>query len=136
MNINLQNIYNNCHVELINMKDKYSSASVRSYLATPTYYRLSLPSLLPQYNKVLYLDGDTIIRKDLWSMYNIDVSDYYIGAVIDQFIIGWSNRGRQDYAKELGIKEAEQYVNAGVLLMNLETFSRRWIKYEWEYKTN
>lgn len=113
----LEDIYDNCSVDLINMKDKFTSTYLcSSYITTPTYYRLCLPSLLPQYDKVLYLDGDIIVRKDLWEIYNTDISGNYIAAVKDFGKIS----GGAYYAKRLGVDDMNQYVNAGVLSLNLK----------------
>jgi lipopolysaccharide biosynthesis glycosyltransferase len=66
-----------------------------------------LPSLAPNIDKNLYLDSDTIATRDLGALWNIDISDYYMAGACDI-----SARFR-----ELGF---ETFVNAGVLLMNLE----------------
>ena len=40
------------------------------------YYRLELTRLLPEsINKVLYLDGDIIVRKSIEELYNTDISN-------------------------------------------------------------
>ena len=36
------------------------------------YYRLSLSELLPNIDKMIYLDGDTLTFDDLKEMYDID----------------------------------------------------------------
>ena len=45
------------------------------------YYRLLIPELLPQYDKVIYADTDVLFKKDLSDVYNIDISDYECSAV-------------------------------------------------------
>ncbi len=45
------------------------------------YYRLLIPELLPQYDKVIYADTDVLFKKDLADVYNIDISDYECSAV-------------------------------------------------------
>ncbi len=39
-----------------------------------TYYRLLLPKLL-DFDKVIYIDSDTIVLSDLFELYNHDLSD-------------------------------------------------------------
>ena len=40
------------------------------------YYRLLIPELLPQYDKVIYSDTDVLFKGDLSEVYNIDLADY------------------------------------------------------------
>ena len=113
----LSSLYKGCSVELINLKDKFSNAyaGVGNFQGA-AYYRLLLPSILNGYDKILYLDVDIVVRKDLWEMYSIDLKDEYVGAVKD---IGHQMYGGRDYAHKLGIKNLKQYINSGILVMNL-----------------
>jgi lipopolysaccharide biosynthesis glycosyltransferase len=45
------------------------------------YYRLLIPELLPQYDKVIYSDVDVLFCKDMSEVYNTDLSGYEWGAV-------------------------------------------------------
>lgn len=112
---NIEKYYEGCTVELIDMKDKFSSAYLGpiSRLTVPMYYRLCLPSVLSDCDKVLYMDGDVVVRHDLWKLYSTDISGYYVGAVREFQTDG--------YAKSLGMDDANKYVNSGVLLMNLKS---------------
>lgn len=40
------------------------------------YYRLLIPDLLPQYDKVIYSDTDVLFKRDLSQVYNLDISEY------------------------------------------------------------
>ncbi len=114
---------NDCKITIIDMENRFASAHINGHFSTPVYYRLALPSLLPQYDKVLYLDVDIIVRTDLWELYDIDISDYFIGAVKDFGAILWAVPGigwMLDYAERLEIKDTKQLINSGVLVMNLK----------------
>lgn len=51
-------------------------------ITTPAYYRLLIPELIPEYDKILYSDVDVIFRDDLSNVYfNTDLDDYYIAGV-------------------------------------------------------
>lgn len=82
-------------------------------MSCTTFLKFDIPFLLPQYDKILYLDGDTIILKDLCELYQIDLADNYLGMVQDyhQLVV--------KHHKELGIKK---YFNAGVMLFNAKKF--------------
>ncbi len=45
------------------------------------YYRLLIPELLPQYDKVIYADTDVLFKDDLEEVFNIDISEYECAAV-------------------------------------------------------
>jgi lipopolysaccharide biosynthesis glycosyltransferase len=80
-----------------------------------TFYRLLMSDILPPtVDKILYLDGDIIVRKSLKNLWNINLEDKAIGAVPDALsgIIEYYNR--LHYSSVLG------YDNAGVLLVNLK----------------
>ena len=70
--------------------------------------RITLSKLLPEYDKVLWLDCDTIVEHDISELWDIDLTGYYFGAV-KQFSDG-----------RLGQFLKGDYFNAGVLLCNLE----------------
>lgn len=77
--------------------------------------RLFLPHLAPEVDKILYLDGDVIVRKSLSEIYNTDISSYYVAAVRDTITIY-----SPDYLTSLGIDRTAFYFNSGVCLMNLD----------------
>lgn len=60
--------------------------------------------------KILYLDGDLIVKKDLKELYDYDLQNYYAAAVIDSGSI---------YYKHEYVKKVKNYFNSGVMLLNL-----------------
>ena len=66
-----------------NLFDVYKKIGTHSYISLSTYYRLKLPSLLPDVDKVLYLDCDVIVNSDLSKLFENDISDYYAAGVKD-----------------------------------------------------
>lgn len=79
-----------------------------------TLLRLCLPTLLPDLDKILYLDGDIIVRSSLTELFQTDLSSYYIAAAKDSTRIY-----HPDYQTALGIEDTHWYFNAGVTLLNL-----------------
>lgn len=80
-----------------------------------TYYRLFLSEILPtSLHKVLYLDGDCIVRHSLLPLWNIDISEYAIGAVFD------ADECKSDFYNRLRYPSYKGYFNAGILLINLD----------------
>ncbi|MGN1300727.1 MAG: glycosyltransferase, partial [Clostridia bacterium] len=52
----------------------------RDYYTNTTYFRLFLPDLYPQYDKVLYLDSDIIVLGDISELYNTDMGTNLVAA--------------------------------------------------------
>ena len=87
----------------------------RATITRSTYYRLFLTEILPKtISKVLYIDGDCIVRHSLYSLWNIDLDGFALAAAFDVFEAHIEYYNRLRYPYELG------YFNAGVLLINLE----------------
>ena len=98
------------------VKDKLYT---RDYYTNTTYFRLFLPELYPQYDKVLYLDSDIIVVGDISELYNTDMGTNLVAAAPDDII--QYNKVFQDYAElVVGVASYKNYFNAGVLLMNLD----------------
>lgn len=80
-----------------------------------TYYRLLIGRILPaNIHKVIYLDGDVIIRHSLKDLWNIDISPFAIAGVPDVKYSESFPYKRLHYSPNLG------YINAGVLLINID----------------
>ncbi len=69
-------------------------------------------NILSNYDKVLYIDSDTIIQGDLTELFNTNLKDTYAAVVKDTAAILTLN-----WHKKLNLKN---YFNAGVLLLNLK----------------
>lgn len=78
-------------------------------------FRLLLPELLKQYDRVIYTDCDVIIQKDLGELYeSMDLAGNYLAAVYEAAL-----ESQISYLEEIGC-EPGFYFNSGFLLMNLE----------------
>ena len=86
-----------------------------AYISKETYYRILIPSILKQYDKVLYIDCDLIVLEDISEMYFTDIGDCLIGGVRNPL----HAKMEEHIEKDLGL-ESRKYINAGVLLMNTE----------------
>ena len=76
--LGLKEIYKNYKMVLINMKDKYSEYSSGHYKTAAVFYRLYLSNLISDFDKIIYLDIDTIVHKDLNDLYKINMGNYYL----------------------------------------------------------
>ncbi|HHY1437476.1 TPA: glycosyltransferase family 8 protein [Campylobacter jejuni] len=86
-----------------------------------TYYRLLIFDLLQNYQKVIYLDVDTLVLNDLKNLYQIDLQDNIVGAVRDygMYMSYHSNDYWREYLKKIKIDDVCSYFNAGVLLLDI-----------------
>ena len=113
-NVNIEFVDLNYYINKV--KDKLYT---RDYYTNTTYFRLFLPELYPQYDKVLYLDSDIIVVGDISELYNTDMGTNLVAAAPDDII--QKNKVFQDYAElVVGVAKYQHYFNAGVLLMNLD----------------
>ena len=85
-----------------------------SWVTTETWFRVLLPNLLSKYDKVIYLDCDTLVCGDISNFYNIDISNVLVGVVKDIW-------GIIQACKRTNLPD-KSYFNAGVLLIN----SKKW----------
>ena len=77
-------------------------------------FRLLLPDLLSEYEKILYIDCDVIVRQDVGKLYNeTELGDKWLGVVFEAPIEQQAERFRA-----LGCNP-NRYFNSGFLLMNL-----------------
>lgn len=99
---------------------------VRDYYSITTYYRIFISEMFKQYDKVVYLDADTILLKDVADLYKYNLGNNYVGAVSDYAVPHTEIFGT--YVENvLGISKSA-YFNAGVLLINAKAFRQKELK--------
>ncbi|WP_018687241.1 DUF4422 domain-containing protein [Ahrensia kielensis] len=120
-------------ISFIDMSAQFLSLEVHSYFTRSTFYRISLPEILQEYNKVLYLDTDMIVLNDISKLYNIDLTEKSVAAAKDLVMKSFTARGVRSNI-DTGSTPAmayltdhldmgtnyENYFQAGMLLMNLK----------------
>jgi lipopolysaccharide biosynthesis glycosyltransferase len=86
------------------------------YISATMWNRIFLPELLPELDRVLYLDADTIIMDSLEPLWELDLADKLVGAVTNVF-----QRFVPDRREQFEIERSDPpYFNSGVLLFNLD----------------
>lgn len=106
-----------CSVQIIRMDSRFDKIKNETgYIANACAYKMCLAEVLPEYDKVVYLDTDLLIFRDLSALYQTDLGDNYIGGVfsLEHYL------NRRELAGLLQIPDMASYVNAGVLLFNLK----------------
>lgn len=81
------------------------------------YYRAFIPRLFPMYDKAVYIDSDTILRGDIGELYDIDLEDKALAAMVDPKVS--AIKEFRDYVDNAVGVPHDEYVNSGVQLMDL-----------------
>lgn len=118
--------YSNVHLSFYNPFFLLSGVKLfvnNSVYSKDLYVRVIIPYILSNYDKVLMVDADTIIKKDLAVLYNTNVDNYMMAAVRDVVYGGYINGvvpGTLEYTKSvLRLDNPYDYCNTGVILLNL-----------------
>lgn len=114
----------NFKIEIMPIKANFSSLDDRmsnrlrcDYFTLTIYFRLFIPLMFPQYDKGIYIDSDVVLTSDIAELYETDIGNCLIAACNDLSIadipplVAYTENA-------IGVKH-EEYINSGVLLMNL-----------------
>ncbi len=88
--------------------------------AASAYARFALPQLLPDIDKVLYLDSDLVVVDDLEPLFHVALHGKPLAAVPD--VIGHFKGDAVPYMQALGVLKLENYFNSGVMMLNLKAW--------------
>jgi len=120
------NISEDAKSKLANMVSSFSNASVvfhpfslikpklgikETWFASVGYARLMISDITTD-DKILYIDCDTIINGSLEELWNTDIENYYVAGVLDNPIVA--------AREKVEISADDNYINSGVLLINLK----------------
>ena len=106
-----------------NLFEDYKQIKAPSYLALGKCYRLKLPTILDNIDKVIYLDCDTVVNTDLTELYNTVLNDHFVAGVKD--------------INHRMLKKNPYYINTGMLLLNLKKMREQNIEQKFfEYTKN
>lgn len=98
--------------------DRKSNYLRCDYFTLTIYFRLFIATMFDELDKAIYIDSDIVVLGDLAELYDIDLGDNYIGACNDKSVADVPPLAR--YMEEyIGVRR-DEYINSGVLLMNLK----------------
>ncbi len=114
-----------CRIRFINIEKnisklkRYNINMDRGSIAQ--FSRLFLDGVIPQdWERVLYLDCDTLVRSSIENLYNWDMQENVICAVKDAFSV-WNK-------KAVGLDKGDPIVNSGVMLIDLNKWKSEGIE--------
>ncbi|MFI3249374.1 MAG: glycosyltransferase family 8 protein [Eubacteriales bacterium] len=113
-------------VECVDIREKtdiFKTYSTSKHFKVESTYRLLIPELFSQFDKILYLDCDIIVREDVALLYQTDLGENVLG--VGEVVMG--PEFKLHFQTVLGVEEEEGF-NSGVLLVNTKQFQREGIK--------
>ena len=108
--------HNNCNITYRTIGDEFDNAFEVRGITTPAYYRLLIPELIPEYDKIIYSDVDVIFREDLHYLYQTDLDDNYLGAV--DVCVAFRPKIRHYVKDTLKLDPSNGYFYSGNLIIN------------------
>ena len=103
----------NCKLRLLQIDESiFKSLPLSHWVTIQAWFRIKLPDMCPDMDKILYLDCDTLILGNLKELFNTDLSNKFLAGVKDVW-------GVKQYCERLSMASGV-YVNSGMLLFNAE----------------
>ena len=130
--------YENVSLRFFNVDhliDDYELTTSNPHISNETYYRFLIQEVLPEYDKVVYLDSDMIIEGDVSEIFNVEMGENLIGAVKDIDFLGnlnFQDNERVKYNQEvLHMADPYNYFQAGTLVLNAKGLRELHSTQEW-----
>ncbi len=101
-------------------------------ISTGTYLRLMLHRLLPDVDKIIYVDVDVLFQSDLADIWLSPMEDYLLAAVKGAVNLSdkWEWNSDRPYWDKLEPMRGS-YINAGVTMLNLAKIREQQLETEW-----
>ena len=109
-------LYKNCKINYKVVDGTFDNAFEIRGITAATYYRLLIPELIPEYDKIIYADVDIIFRMDLSSVYNFDLGNNYIAAT-RELGMNFTEDGKK-YIHSMKELSLGKYIQAGFIIIN------------------
>ncbi|MDO4376320.1 MAG: glycosyltransferase, partial [bacterium] len=118
LNVEVKKIRDNINIKLLNITDvamqNLPIANLSTRFTPFCMLRLYADQIEELPNKILYLDNDVVALRDPKAFYDLDITDYDLAGVLD-------NYGSHFFKRKINYKD---YLNSGVLLLNLENIRK------------
>ena len=105
--------YNPIHREKF---ERWYSEKTPQKWPVEVFFKLDIPFILKDLDKVLYLDCDMIAVNNFKELFDINMDNYTVAAAKDKLI---SN----SHLKKIKLNKSNGYFNSGLLLINIKNFN-------------
>lgn len=118
-NINLLEKLNStsCTINILQEEqliNKYQNIVQNRHVTYTSLLKFFIPNIFKNLDKILYLDSDIIVQKDLSDLYQTNIDNYYAGVIKDTLTVKNPN-----HLLKLSCFN-KNYFNSGVMLLNLK----------------
>lgn len=126
MLLKMVNKYNYIGLRFTEVRDylnDYVFQFTNTRISRATFLRLLIPSLFIEYEKLIYLDCDIVVKHDISDLFNTELEDNMFGAVRDTHVaLVWRFRSNIEKHLKENVKLINpiDYFNAGVLVINIK----------------
>lgn len=131
---NSEIIFNSINNNLECINDRLDNRLRPDIFTLTIYFRLFIPEMFKEYDKAIYIDSDVVLNSDISELYDIDLENNYIGACRDKSIIG-IREFENYFTKGVGI-DYRDYINSGVLLLNMKELRNKKLSDKFLYLLN
>lgn len=128
----LESLHPHAKISFIDMSMHFLDIDPHMYFTRATFYRLALPEILYNRDKVLFLDTDAVVLKDVSTVFDTEITDKAAAAVKDVIMASFVTMGVRSMAETgghptakyladvVGMKSRyDEYFQAGLILFNL-----------------
>lgn len=119
----------NFSVVFVNVAEYFNNNQlyVSNHITIESYFRLLIPYLFSEYQKVIYLDGDMICRTDISELYDVNLDNFLLAAVWDTDVSRYYYPKDKKYMKShnnvmINLKNPNEYFNGGLIIFNIPLF--------------
>lgn len=120
-------------ISFISIGTEFSQSYVIRDITISSYYRLLIPWLITDYDWIIYLDGDIIVKSDISKIldYITDSNCLVYGVRTPGFN---TDIGAMKYIRSIGL-DPHKYINGGILVLNAKllrdgNYKEKFLSYE------
>ncbi|KAB7654605.1 MAG: DUF4422 domain-containing protein [Shewanella sp.] len=115
----------------VNAFSEIKEVFTRAHFSAATYARLFIPRLFRKYDKVVFIDADTVVESDVAELMHTDIGNNLVAAVKDIVMEGFVKFGAMSDSsdgvmpaaeylqKSLGMANPDMYFQAGIIVFNI-----------------
>ncbi len=118
--------YDNIEIEFVCVADRMDKLKdkthLRDYYTNAIYYRIFIPSLFPDYDKILYIDCDVVFIEDIMKLFGTELGTNIFAAVHEEAMTSFECFGA--YSEQFLDVPRREYFNSGLLLINTKEYKK------------